>query len=337
MQELRFFTLRHVNQTLWVELANPPVNFLTIEICRELRRVIKAADRDDSVRVIVLTSGVSGRFIFHFSIPELVSVARNIHKQGLGWMGRHRPFAPLLRVLTGLSLAAMRHSSFAEALLLSLIRPLARSMPALNLLLQMNAAYFAIENSRKVTIAAINGSCNGGGTELSCCFDFRFMVGDQNYTIGQPEVLVGIVAGGGGTQRVSRLIGKAKALELMMMCDQWTAEQARQAGLITGHFPATRFDLEVQAVADRLSRRSAVALIETRGAISQGLDSSLSFGLAREMIATLRCCAEQGTREALADYAGILDRSILQRPDDPATLDDIVQQLDAPPMTRHFS
>ena len=337
MPEFRFFTLRHVKETLWIELANPPVNFLTIEICRELRRIIKEADSDETVRVIVLTSGVASRFIFHFFIPELVAVAANIHKHGLGWMARHQPFSTLLRWSTGLTLAAMRRSSLAEALLLGLTRPLARSMPALHVLMQMNAAYFAIENSRKVTIAAINGSCNGGGTEMSACFDFRFMVGDQNYTIGQPEVLVGIVAGGGGTQRVSRLIGKAKALELMMMCGQWTAEQAKQAGLITDHFPADRFQQEVQSVADHLSRRSAVALIETRHAVSEGLEQGLSFGLARETIATLRCCAEQGTREALADYAGILDRSILQRPDNPATLDEIVEELDAPPITRHFS
>ena len=106
---------------------------------------------------------------------------------------------------------------------------------------QMTRAYHAIERLNKVTIAAINGTCNGGGTELSACFDFRFMIGDQGFTIGQPECLVGIVPGGGNTQRLPRLIGRAKALELMLKGNQLEPLEARQIGLITDFFKKKEF------------------------------------------------------------------------------------------------
>ncbi len=161
----------------------------------------------------------------------------------------------------------MRRYPAYETAMLWLARLVRKPLPAVHMLLQMNATYFAIENSRKLTVAAINGTCNGGGTEMGACFDFRFMVGDSGFTIGQPEALLGIVAGGGGTQRVTRLLGKAKALEFMLICEQWTPQQAKQHGLITGHFPKAKFRASVQAFTDwhesvhpapwRCSRRAA--------------------------------------------------------------------------------
>jgi enoyl-CoA hydratase/carnithine racemase len=91
------------------------------------------------------------------------------------------------------------------------------------------------------------------GTEMAACFDFRFTVEDGGFSIGQSEVLVGIVPGGGGTQRVPRLIGLARALEFMLACDQWTPLRALQAGLVTAIFPRAEFEHAVQAFADRMS------------------------------------------------------------------------------------
>ena len=108
----------------------------------------------------------------------------------------------------------------------------------------MHRCYLAIERMNKITIAAINGTCNGGGTEMATCFDFRFMVGDQDFVIGQPEVIVGIIPGGGGNTRLPRLIGKAKALEFMLTADLWTAEEAKKNGLITDHFSKKDFQVK---------------------------------------------------------------------------------------------
>jgi len=126
--------------------------------------------------------------------------------------------------------------------------------------LQMHRLYLAIERLNKVTIAAINGHCNGGGTELSACFDFRFMVGDQDFTIGQPEVLVGIIPGGGGSQRWPRLIGKARALEWMLKGDQLDAREAKNMGILTDLYSKTEFTERVQAFADQMAQRPPVAV-----------------------------------------------------------------------------
>ncbi|MDH4042813.1 MAG: enoyl-CoA hydratase/isomerase family protein, partial [Gammaproteobacteria bacterium] len=190
--------------------------------------------------------------------------------------------------------------------------------------------------SRKITVAAINGTCNGGGTEMAACFDFRFMVEDAGFTIGQPEVLLGIIPGGGGTQRVSRLIGKARALEFMLTCDQWSPQRAAEAGLLTAHFPRADFEEAVQAFADRMSKRSPVAAFEARRAIHEGLDLSLGRGLAEELNSTLRCCDETSTTAALTEYGAILDELIFAKTDKPATIEEVMELVESDRVTRHY-
>ncbi len=333
----RHFRSRRVQQTLWLELVHPPVNFLTVDILAELYDIIQAANRDDSLRVVVLTGGIENRYIFHFSIPEIQQAARNAGELKLTRIARSALLAPLLRVLLALTIAGMRRFTAFERFVLGLTRKFRRSMPTNYLLLQMHATYNAIETCRKITIAAMNGNCNGGGTEMAACFDFRFMVGDRDFVIGQPEVMIGIVPGGGGTQRVSRLIGRARALELMLTCDMWSAQQAKAAGLITDHFPAAAFVESVQAFADRMSTRSAVAAVETRRAVHEGMDRGLSGGLAEEAIATLRCLGSPATEAALAEYTEILRESIDARPDDPAPATEVFETVNSPRVTRYFT
>jgi len=333
----RHFRSRRVQQTLWLELVHPPVNFLTIDILAELYDILQAANRDDSLRVVVLTGGLEGHYIFHFSIPEIQQAARNAGELKLTRIARSALLAPLLRALLTLTIAGMRRFTAFERTVLGLTRKFRRSMPTNYMLLQMHATYNAIETCRKVTIAAMNGSCNGGGTEMAACFDFRFMIDDRDFVIGQPEVMVGIVAGGGGTQRVSRLIGKARALELMLTCDMWSAQQAKAAGLVTDHFPAAAFVASVQAFADRMSTRSAIAAVETRRAVQEGMERGLSGGLAEEAIATLRCLGSPATVAALSEYADILRESIEDRPEEPVPVSEVSEIVKSPRVTRHFT
>jgi enoyl-CoA hydratase/carnithine racemase len=241
-----------------------------------------------------------------------------------------------MRGATALSMALMRKWPFYQRLLLAFARKLRTRLPGIHMLFEMHATYFAIEDSKKITIAAINGACNGCGTEMAACFDFRYMVEDNDCTIGQPEVLVGLVAGGGGTQRVSRLLGKARALEFMLICEQWTPERAKAAGLITDHFPKARFREEVQAIADRISRLSPVAWFEARRAIVTGLDMSLERGLAAEMSATMHCSDEKSAHQVLAEYTKVVDEVILGRPDNPATIHEITEIVNSPRITQYF-
>lgn len=332
----QFLKTRLVNHTLWIELHNPPVNFLTTDILVELYRAIRAAEQDDEVRVIVFTGGLADRYVFHFSIPELTRVS--IDNKALlldrifAW-----PFsAAIARWQMALNLRLMRRFPAYERFILNATRRLRSRTPTLFVIMQMAATNFAIENCRKITIAAINGTCNGGGTEMSASFDFRFMVGDAGFTIGQPEVLVGILPGGGGTQRVTRLIGKARAVELMLACDQWTPQYAKQAGLITDHFARETFVQQVQDYADRMSLRNLRACHETRLAISRGLDAELSRGLALEMAGFVRCTTDPGTQAALVEYANYLQEEVEQKPDSPVEIERIVEMMESERITNYY-
>ena len=332
-----YLKTRQVGQVRWLELHNPPVNFLNTDILIELHHAIRAAESDDSVRVLVLTGGLDGRYVFHFSVAELRQAGRDVRKLALGRLLKPPVVAAFMRWHTALRFRLMRRFPTYERLHLSLMRRLRPHAPTVFAMAQMAATYFAMENCRKITIAAINGTCNGAGTEMSACFDFRFMIGDAGFTIGQPEVLIGILAGGGGTQRITRLIGKAKALELMLACEQISPQEARRIGLITDHFPEAEFVTRVQAYAERLARRSVTACSETRHAIHHGYEMELSRGLALEMAGIVRCFDDPCTQAALADYADYLQVEVMDKPDAPASIGEISQAMESERFTRHFA
>jgi len=322
--------------TLWLELDNPPVNFLTADICAELHQCFRAAEQDPEVRSIVLTGAIEDCYIFHFSIPELLRIAPDNRKLGLDRLVKSAAGARCIEWIAAVSLWLMERSAWFEKILLGLAGRLRSRSATLYLWLQMMAAYKAIEQSSKVTIAAINGTCNGGGTEMAACFDFRFMVEDGGFTIGQPELMLGIIAGGGGSQRWPRLIGKARALEFMLLCPQWTPQQARQYGMITDHFAKAEFRSRVQAFAERFGWRSSVAVAENKQAVRRGLACGLNQGLAIEMASSLRCVEDQATQQVMAEYAEILQRQVIQA-EVPATIKQVAQQVESDSIARHFS
>jgi enoyl-CoA hydratase/carnithine racemase len=187
----------------------------------------------------------------------------------------------------------------------------------------MQRVYFAIERLNKITIAAINGNCNGGGTELSACFDFRFMVGDQGFTIGQPEVLINIVPGGGSSQRLPRLIGRAKALEFMLRGNQLSAQEAERISLITGFFNKAEFKKSVQEFAELMSKRPMMAVDAIKKCVHDGMETTLRHGLSIEMEQSLRCLDNQETIEAMQAYIRYLDEHINSVDREKITTEDI--------------
>lgn len=331
-----YLKTRQVGAVQWLELHNPPVNFLNTDILIELHHAIRAAEQDDSVRVLVLTGGLDDRYVFHFSVDELKQAGHDVRKLGLGHLFKTPVIATLMRWHTALGFRLMRRFRLYEQIYLALMRRLRPYAPTIFTMAQMAATYFAIENCQKITIAAINGTCNGGGTEMSACFDFRFMVGDAGFTIGQPEVLIGILAGGGGTQRVTRLIGKAKAMELMLACDQISPQEAKRINLITDHFPKLELAAKVQVYAERLALRSMTACSETRYAIHHGYEMELTCGLALEMAGIVRCFDDPGTQAAIADYANYLQAEVMDKPDAPASMAEISPAMESERFTRHF-
>ncbi|MBI5550268.1 MAG: enoyl-CoA hydratase/isomerase family protein [Desulfobacterales bacterium] len=323
----KYLKTRRENHTLWAEIHNPPVNFMTMDLLEELHALVREVRKDHTIKVFILTGGREDSYIMHFSIAELKQLTSHLKRLLLHWIVRFRPTSALLKYYMTFNNWLMDLFPWYEGLMLKqakLIRPYSMGM---FLWLQMQRVYFAIERMNKITIAAINGACNGGGTELSACFDFRFMVADQGFTIGQPEVLVNIIPGGGGSQRLPRLIGRAKALELMISGCQWAPQEAKQYGLVTDIFAKKDFLQRVQAFADLMSKRPPVAVHAIKQAVLEGMSTSLRHGLSIELEHSVRCFDTHDTAMALENYLRYIEENIMTIDIDSATTAEIVGVL----------
>jgi enoyl-CoA hydratase/carnithine racemase len=134
------------------------------------------------------------------------------------------------------------------------------------------AAFTQIEHFPKPLIAAINGHALGGGCELALACDYRLMVDDGRSTIGQTETNLGLIPGAGGTQRLPKLIGRARATELIFESVRLKAPEAAAIGLITAALPAEGFQQAVLDRARRLARAAPIALRLAKEALLAGLE-----------------------------------------------------------------
>src|SRR5262245_32250700 len=138
----------------------------------------------------------------------------------------------------------------------------------------------AVEEFPKPVIAMINGFCLGGGMEFALACDLR-LAGD-NAKLGQPEINLGIIPGGGGTQRLTRLVGEGKAMELILTGDFIDAAHAKEIGLVNDFFPAAELRDRVYAIAARIAEKSPVALQMAKEAVKVAARMNLREGLDRE-------------------------------------------------------
>jgi enoyl-CoA hydratase len=134
----------------------------------------------------------------------------------------------------------------------------------------------------RFTIAAVSRVALGGGCELALCCDWRF-AGD-NAVLGQPEVLLGIIPGGGGTQRLPRLIGVAKAKEIMITGRQVKADEALRIGLVDEVVPAAEVLDRALAKAAEVAAGAVVAHGYIKAAVDEGTETTLAWGIDREQL-----------------------------------------------------
>jgi enoyl-CoA hydratase len=132
-----------------------------------------------------------------------------------------------------------------------------------------------------IVIAGINGNTAGGGCEFSLGCDLRVM-SDGPYKIGLPETSVGILPGGGGTQRLSRLIGSSRALDLILHARLINPKEAHDLGIINKLLPKDNFLEELRFYCEDLANRAPIALNQVKKIIHQGLDMSLEESLMLE-------------------------------------------------------
>lgn len=135
----------------------------------------------------------------------------------------------------------------------------------------------ALERSPKPVIAAINGYCLGGGLELAMACDFR--IAAEHAMFGQPEINLGIIPGGGGTQRLPRLVGLGHALRMILSGEPIDAAEALRIGLVQEVVAADALLPRVREVAARIAQKSPVALAAAREATRAALQTPLAEGL----------------------------------------------------------
>ncbi len=214
-------------------MSNPPMNYMTAAMSQELTELIGRTEADENVRAIVLTGGIEGKFITHYSVDELAEGAADPAECA-------RTF-PLLE--------AGFHRMLDRIML----------MP-------------------KVVIAAINGDCMGGGYELALACDFR-LAADGPYQIGLPEAVLGILPGGGGTQRLPRLIGRGKALEAMLFGNVYHPREAERMGMVNRVLePETLMSFAMEW-ARTLAKRPPRSIAAIKRAVYLGADRDLEAGL----------------------------------------------------------
>jgi enoyl-CoA hydratase/carnithine racemase len=145
----------------------------------------------------------------------------------------------------------------------------------------LSSAFDVVARIPKPVIAAVTGYALGGGLELALCADFRVFA--ANAKVGQPEIMLGVIPGAGGTQRLPRLIGPAKAKDLIFTGRQVRADEAERLGLADVVVPAEDVYAEAVKLAQRHVGGPALALAAAKRAIDDGAEMSLSEALRMEV------------------------------------------------------
>ncbi len=141
--------------------------------------------------------------------------------------------------------------------------------------------FLKIEDSKKPVIAAMNGRfALGGGNELAMACHIR--IAEDGLRLGQPEINLGIIPGWGGTQRLPRIVGKGKALEIMLTGDPITAQEAYRIGLVNKVVPTGRVLKEATGLARRIIAKSALPIAAIIKAVNEGLEQSLEESMDTE-------------------------------------------------------
>jgi len=223
---------RHDHVEVWT-YRNPPMNYFVGPGASELLELIGKAEADAELRAIILTGGIDGKFITHYSVDELAQMAADP--------------AECARVFPEMELGYHR---MLDRIML---------MP-------------------KAVIAAINGDCMGGGYELSLACDFR-LAADGPYQIGLPEAVLGILPGGSGTQRLPRLIGRGKALEVMLFGNVYSPRDAERMGMVNRVLAPDTLMAFAMGWARTLAKRPPRSVAAIKRAVYLGADLPLAEGL----------------------------------------------------------
>ncbi|EMK8932821.1 enoyl-CoA hydratase/isomerase family protein [Pseudomonas aeruginosa] len=308
----RHLRIEQRGRVLQVLLDNPPANFLTTAVMQELADLLEDLEQRQDIGAVILSGAADGVFLTHFDVDEIERAVAPITFSMPAWLTR----------LLLESESLLRHLPGARKLLR---RTLLAGVADMNLFHEVTAHMRRMD---KVFIAAINGLALGGGCELALACDLRLMAEDDQVErfLGQPEVLIGLIPGGGGTQMLARSLGVAKALELCLEGQLLEPRQALALGLVNGLAPAEELLEAADALAQRLSRRSPQAVRLIKRSIYQAASRDWTEGMASEKAGFLSAASQGNTRRAMREYIERV-RTIVreERPFRRADFDDLTE------------
>lgn len=257
------FRCEQVGSAFVAGFYNPPAGLLTARQLVELDRILDDVAKNPEVRVLVLTGEVPGVFVNHYDIASIVDA------RGLDQDAPTTDPVPKTSESTRLGL--------------------------------LHRALLKMEALPKPVIAAINGQAWGGGLEIALAADFRYMAaGDP--TVGLPEIKVGVIPGGGGTQRLPRLIGLSRALDVILRGRVLDAKTAEEYGIVHRTVEPDRLLIEALKLADELALLPEASLAEAKRATRQGLSLPLEEGLRLEADALSRTLRSDEAKGRIRDY-----------------------------------
>lgn len=158
----------------------------------------------------------------------------------------------------------------------------------------------SIDTFPKPVIAMVNGFCLGGGNELAMACDIR--MASENAHFSQPEINLGIMCGGGGTQRLPRLVGEGRAMEMALTGDMIDAATAERFGLVNHVYPAGDLEAETMKLAEKIAEKAPIALQLSKEAVKFASRSNLDEGLRREVDLFAICFSTEDKKEGVAAF-----------------------------------
>jgi enoyl-CoA hydratase/carnithine racemase len=292
---LQTLQLEQDGRVLTARFSNPPLNFMTTGFIRELAELTRGVDRDPTVGAVVLTGGVEGRFLTHLDAEELAGM------QDLPHPKLSMRAAKVVVFLLNLVLLLPGVASLLERFGGAPGKGIVMGHRWKRLTLRMN-------RSAAVYIAAINGPVLDGGLEIVLACDLRYAADAAPLRMGQMELLVALIPGGGGSQRLLRMLGPARAFEYVFEGIPLTAQGALEHGLVHRVVPAEQLVAEAHATAARLARRSPTAVAALKRCLYFGTDRSLSRALDLENAGFLSAGSTKAASGVLKPFSEDLER-----------------------------
>ena len=284
--------LERDGRVLIVRIENPPRNFMDRPMVAELTGLVRSLAKDRSVGSVVLTGKPRDLFVTHYDVAEMLGNAeQSTMEVSAGLAGAS------YRTVTGVSRVPGARARLRRTQLGGLL-----DLEALHALFRM------IERLDKTVLAAINGQALSIGCELALACDLRYIADDAR-AIGLPEMTLGVLPGAGGTQRLARTVGAARALELILEAQLLTPDQALQAGLVHRVVPHDRLVAEAVETAHRLARRAPISVAAAKRAVWEGASGPLAEGLALERKWFMAALSRPAARRALRRYVDEVHRT----------------------------